>query len=889
MKKKYLRTFTVILGVTVLVIFAANVGLNFWLKHNLPRYIKNNSDYFITYKTLDVDLGTGNVNATGVTVNTQNPDRTDKLNLQGTVDTLIVSRLGIYDLIFHKKISTQDLTLKNPTLNIVLAKPATETGKPKKPVVLKNINISSGDIQIFRAAGQKLLSVKDLDLTLEKLQMTEKAEGEKLPFTFEKYSLKGNNFFFRPDNVYAFTAKSVTTENGQMKVEKFAINPLLSYRNFLKYYPKKRNLFDVSAAEMRFKDIIIKNNQLSLSDLQLQDPDITFYTNDVKSNEKKKSFTYNIDLENVLLSNAKISILKSAGNPLFTAGNLTLQINRLVMNDETAKGNIPFKYENFNIEGKNLTYLSATQNVKVAAVALQPKSAKLEKITVQPHGASADKTSLDLSVNRLDLKINDWQFNNNKLKLNLQNVLLTGLKGTVRPAENSAKQKPIFAGIQFPLLIKNVAVKNSDLIIESKNQPLILKNLNANFQDIEMNAQTIKSRLPFKTGNYTLTTRNFTYKTKFYNFAASLLKLNKNAAQVSGFSMKPTVSRAQFIRMIPAEKDLYDIKVSEIAMKGKWDLISESKFLDVSQVTLNGVNANIFRSKIPKDDLSEKPLYSKLLRSVKFPMFIGNLDINNSLLVYEEDTKKSDGPGKLVFDQFTLNAKNINSGKMKGKPTEIPISIACRFMNASPMKVSWRMNTARPDDAFTISGNVSDLPASRVNPFIEPYLKIRATGLISDLIFNFNGNNAGIQGSLNMKHKELQIAVLKDDGEKNQLLSAVANIFVRTDSGSYPESVSVENVERDKTKSFFNLFWRGIEQGLKKTLIGKNAPKTEEKVRATVDNTKAALQENKKDLQETKGQVQEKVETIKEKAQDKKENIKKKGIFRKIFKKKSDS
>ena len=270
---------------------------------------------------------------------------------------------------------------------------------------------------------------------------------------------------------------------------------------------------------------------------------------------------------------------------------------------------------------------------------------------------------------------------------------------------------------------------------------------------------------------------------------------------------------------------------------------------------LNGVNANIFRSKIPADDLKEKPMYSKLLRSIKIPMFINNLAINNSLLVYEEDTKKSEGPGKLTFNNFSLKAKNINSGKMKGKPTQIPITINCLFMNASPMNVNWNLDTASATDAFSISGNVSDLPASRINPFIEPYLKVRASGLIADLIFNFKGNYQGLNGSLKMKHKDLKIAIIRETGEKNKLLSAVANVFVRSNSDKYPESVPVEKVERDKTKSFFNLFWKGIEQGLKKTLIGKNALKKEENIKKTIETTKTKIENTKENIKKMKTDV----------------------------------
>lgn len=837
---------------------------------------------------MDVDLGTGNILSTGISINTQNPQNQEILGLQGTIDTLSISRLGIYDLIFNKSISTSKVTLASPNLNVILSnKKDKKSGKKDNPIEFDKIKITNGNIQVFRPTKQKILSVKDLNLDVDDLNITGKsAEGE-LPFSFEKYEVNAKNFFLRPDNVYAFTANYITTKEGQMSIKEFAMIPLLSYQNFTKFFPKKRNLFDVKASEMSFKDIVFKGKQLSLSDVRFENPNIKMYTTNVKPQEKKKSFTYEVNLENVLLNNATVDIRKPTGSPLFGAENLTMQINRMMMNDETAKGNIPFNYEDFNIKGKNITYFSPTQNIAVANLIIRPRAADLRTIVVKPTTIQSDKTSLDLTADQLNLRVNNWEFVNNKLKIDVQNVLVNQLNGSIRTAKNAKKKKPTFEGIHFPLIIKNVELKNSNLTVDNQDQPLVFKDLNANIENVELNETTIKDKLPFKTGNYSLTTRNFNYKTKFYNLSASLLKLNKNVVQVSDFVVKPTVSRAQFIRMIPTEKDLYDVKVSQIEAKGKWDLVSDNKFLDITNVTLNKLDANIFRSKIPKDDLSEKPMYSELLRSIKFPMFVSNLDIKNSLLVYEEDTKKSDGPGKLTFSNFNLSVKNLNSGKMKGKPTQVPITISCQFMNASPMKVNWSFDTANMNDAFAISGNISDLPASRINPFIEPYLKVRATGLISDLIFDFKGTKRGIYGNLKMVNKDLKISVLKQTGEKDKILSAIANVFVRTDSGKYPESVEVEEVERDNTKSFFNLFWRGIEQGLKKTLIGKNAPKTEESIKKTVHNTKTALEQNKKELQETKAEVKNKVQEIKGKVQEKKEEVKKKGIINNLFKKKS--
>ena len=874
MKNKYFRIFSIIAGILLLLLLIINFGLNFWLKNNLDHYIKKNSHYIVSYKTLAVDLGTGNIKATGITINNKNPQNHEIVRFQGTVDTLSIARLGIYDAIFNQSINTSNLVLSKPNLNIILPQKNNDKKEKKQTdITVDNIKINDGNIQVFKPTKQKLLSVSDFNLVVENLQLTEESTGEKLPFSYDYYEISGKNFFFRPDNVYAFTAKYITTKDGQMSLKDFAMNPLLSYANFTKYYPKKRNLFDFKSSEMEFKDMVLKEDIITLTKVRFENPDLKMFTTNVKPLEKKKSFTYDVQLEDVLFNNAKINILNPNGAPLFAAGDLTMKINKFAMNEQTAKGNIPFQYNDFTINGNEVFYSSNTQNVNVEALSINPKLANLQAVSVKSTVSKSDKTLLDIDAKQVNLAIKEWNFVENKLKLNIDNVVINELNGKIKGSTSPKKKvKPAFEGISFPLIVKNVSLKNSNLIYDKGSQPLTFKDLNANIQNIELNANTIKGEIPFKIGNYSFTTRNFNYKTEFYNLSSSLVKVNKNTIQISNFAMLPMVSRAQFIRMIPAEKDLYDIKVNQISVNGSWDFFSNNKFLEASDVKLNGVNANIFRSKIPADDLKEKPMYSKLLRSIKIPMFINNLAINNSLLVYEEDTKKSEGPGKLTFNNFSLKAKNINSGKMKGKPTQIPITINCLFMNASPMNVNWNLDTASANDAFSISGNVADLPASRINPFIEPYLKVRASGLIADLIFNFKGNYQGLNGSLKMKHKDLKIAIFRETGEKNKLLSAVANVFVRSNSDKYPESVPVEKVERDKTKSFFNLFWKGIEQGLKKTLIGKNALKKEENIKKTIETTKTKIENTKENIKKMKTDVK-----------------KEKQGLQKIFKKKTGS
>jgi hypothetical protein len=79
-------------------------------------------------------------------------------------------------------------------------------------------------------------------------------------------------------------------------------------------------------------------------------------------------------------------------------------------------------------------------------------------------------------------------------------------------------------------------------------------------------------------------------------------------------------------------------------------------------LNLDGLSADIYRNKLPADDLSKKHLYNKLLRELDFNMKIDTLKMRNSLLAYEEAKSFDKGSGKLIFNNFNLTVLNINSG-----------------------------------------------------------------------------------------------------------------------------------------------------------------------------------------------------------------------------------
>ncbi|MBW7675239.1 hypothetical protein [Chryseobacterium chendengshani] len=875
MKKPWVKKLLIGIAILFGIILLANFGLNIWLKTQLPDYIKKNTDYKVSYKSLNVDLATGNIYAYGITVNNKNPQNVSVIGLQGTIDTLKISRFGIYDAVFNKVIASDDLLLAHPNLNIVLAKPVDKkTGKKTNPVRFENIRINRGTINIFKHTKQKFLGVTDLDMYVENLQLTEKSVEDQLPVVFDHYSIKGKDFFFQPDNVYTIRINKITTKNGQMSVEDFRLTPLIEFNLFKKLYPKKPQLYQFKIQKMDFKDVVLKKNKVSLANATFQNPDILVYTTNAIPDKLKKPFNFELNLDGIRLNNAKIQINKPDGEKLLSAKEVNLKIDHFEFDKDISKEIIPVKYKDFSFSGKDIQYYNH-QDINIGSIAINPKKGNIQNVSIVPNGSVTDKSTMNLKARQIAFNINKWEIVDKKLNLDVKDVLVNEVNGTIKSGSpKKTNKKADFNGIQFPVLVRNVTLKNSNITYDKDSQPLSFNSLNATIKNIELTRNTKSGGLAVNIKDYRLATKNFAYKTKFYNMTGGLLTFDKNKIRIDQFAMKPLVSRAQFIRMIPVESDLYDLKASQITAVGNWELFSEDKFFHANNATIISANANIFRSKIPADDPKEKLLYSKLLRSIKIPMFIDQFQLKNSVLEYEEDTPKSSGPGKLTFTNFNMYVKNLNSAKMKGKPTQVDIRIDCTFMKTSKLFVSWGFNTADQSDRFSIAGKLNDIPAAALNAFVVPYMSITATGTIQEMLFNFKGDPRGIGGTFNLKHQDLKVSILdKKSKEKKGVLSAVANIFIKSDSGKFPESVVVEDVKRDPTKSFFNLFWKGIEEGLKKTLIGINVEKTEKAVKSTVNTVK-----------EVKGAV---IETKKE-VSDEIKNEKKKGIFRKMFNKKEN-
>lgn len=404
---------------------------------------------------------------------------------------------------------------------------------------------------------------------------------------------------------------------------------------------------------------------------------------------------------------------------------------------------------------------------------------------------------------------------------------ITVFKRNENAVNNSGSiRSQIVAPFNKVIFVSDIYLNEGDLkIVYTQNKKAILAvaNISVKLEQIAITDDILKKNIPFSYRNYAFSCDSIYYRpNKFYHIRTKHIETTEKGLSIQRFEMIPEYSRAEFVRRLPAEKDMYTLKARAVKINNmKWGFDKTEKiFFHTESVVIDNINANIYRGKMPPDDLKKKPLFNKLLREIPFDLKIDTLKINSSYLEYEEEKTFEKGAGLLSFNHLNLTARNISSGFYKQKRCDVALHINCRFMNVSPMKVDWSFNVQDKADGFRIKGSIQKFPAENLTPFIKSYMNITAKGMLDEVYFDFEGNDKKAIGSFAVNYDDLKFTVYQKDDvkKKNRLITFITRIFVKKTTKEKIKNTPIE-VERIPEKSFFNFLWRCIADGLKKLLI----------------------------------------------------------------------
>jgi hypothetical protein len=429
-----------------------------------------------------------------------------------------------------------------------------------------------------------------------------------------------------------------------------------------------------------------------------------------------------------------------------------------------------------------------------------------------------DAQNINIQIEKVSNIVND--------KLTVKSMILDHPE-IISYQSNQSKEKVENIATDFIdiIQIEDVSIKNAtyklNQLKENKNL-LVVNKVDFSMKNIEINPESYQEKIPILYKNVLLTAASLNYNPNHvYELKSQNIKFQNGNFSLAHFEMKPKISRAQFVKQLKKEQDLYTISAQSIQIpKMNWGFRGNTISFQIPNMELNKVHANVYRSKIPTDDPKKKHLYSKLLRDLPFYLEVNQLNLKNSQVEYEEETVESSGAGKLTFSNFNANVKNVHSGFGKSSLPDVVATIHTNFMNDSRLNAVWTFNPMNRSEKFNIKGSLFSFDAKRMTPFVKPYLHATMEGNMKEVRFNFTGNDINATGDFGVKYDDLKVTLYNSEtGKERKVLNTVGNLLVKSSTKEKYNEVKIKPVVRNQDRSFFNFFWNCVLQGLKQSLL----------------------------------------------------------------------
>lgn len=420
----------------------------------------------------------------------------------------------------------------------------------------------------------------------------------------------------------------------------------------------------------------------------------------------------------------------------------------------------------------------------------------------------------------------DYLMNN---EIHIRSVVLVNpkiayFKDRVNPDKDTVQPK--HSKSQIPIYVGKVQIQNSSINLYEKKKDstkLYVKGFWVEIEELEINDKTIARKIPFDYKNYMIKGDSiFTKLSSYDNLTVGDFNIDNGNARFNRISLKTKYSKKELSRIISKERDHYKLNLASLIID-EMDIDFENDTLHAKskKISLNSPSFEVYRDKLVADDLSIKPLYSKMLRDLPIHLSVDSVKIANANIIYEERVKSENMGGLINFEKLDIDIANLSNTYKT--PIKTELNIKGLFMDKTPLTAYWAFDVNNPNDHFEFRAEVGKMLADKMNNFTEPNLNVMLKGEVEKTYFTIDANNAASTTNLKIDYTDFKVEILrKNSDQKNKLLSAVVNIFVSKDSekkDNYYREATAE-ATRDKTKSVFNFLWISLESALKKAMIG---------------------------------------------------------------------
>ena len=617
-------------------------------------------------------------------------------------------------------------------------------------------------------------------------------------------------------------------------------------------------LYNISIDEVTARGVdmsgLLRNNNVAAKMILLNKPVIQIINTGV---DKPKPFTYNDTLElyqkiigkfksvqadTIQVVNGTVLVTDKKGKALTTLENINVTLNNFLVDSTRNYQNIIsyfIKDVKVTVENIQLPESKNGSRINITKMLYDAPQKIVHVNSIQQYKAGNTTPVVDIKNVQLNQLNTDAFIINHQLKAGL--ISCDGGLITIYKKKKKRVSGEDAIELSSDLIdeaqIGGIKLANTKIVIKDPSNeseiPFIINDVTFSASKVlsVTNSSTINDII--NNAEWELSAGGFSFitKEKLYQFGAEGMLLNNKTGtiKVKRILLKPQLTEAEFTMASTVQKDRLDLSFSNIYLQGvNFKKLISTKILEAETASLQPL-IKIFNDRtLPFSTTSKVGKYpQQLLTKLPFPFYVKKIIVNNGEVFYKEKARKSEMAGTPYFTKINGTIANVTNIPAKIKANKIMrLNVSSLFLGTAIIKTEWLLPLNLEDTLFTVTGEVGQMDAIVLNQIIEPLGMVSIkNGTIHKLIFDLKCNNYYGEGHVTFLYNNLKVEVLKMSDEelkKRGLASFLANTFIKNDNPNN-NSTYVGNVDfkRDITKSFFNLLWKSIFDGVKKTVLRK--------------------------------------------------------------------
>lgn len=285
----------------------------------------------------------------------------------------------------------------------------------------------------------------------------------------------------------------------------------------------------------------------------------------------------------------------------------------------------------------------------------------------------------------------------------------------------------------------------------------------------------------------------------------------------------PNYSKFDFAHRKGEQVGRVNISVPRMVIGGiALEEIMDSTFA-ASGIEINSFEIHSFKDKrVPFLRTYNIPLPMEGFLKLPFTVSADSLVIKDSRILIEEISEKGSESGTITIENVNASCSGFSNRNKKTDPPNAILNATGFLMGSGKISAVFQF-PLDGSPTYSLKGSISNLPFKKLNPALENLVRIRIdSGHLNNLAFDFQYTDLRSVGTLEINYENLRLIGLNKKNGANEIKTLLLNAFIADDKTrlSNAKKTGKIDIERDRKRYIFNVWWKSILGGLRSTVLG---------------------------------------------------------------------